>query len=224
MASDPLSFFAVASSDDDQSSDEETTVNNATVPTSAESRPDTALPPPLTALASAKTPEFVTSHLSGDMDWNRMVKKAPYVVPKEYKPWETALPPVETKSSAKDKKPDIALVKQVPQTLIPPKPKPEVPKPAKEIVDHAIMWSKMYQNTNEGGPVKRPRPEDEDADLAGFCHTDTEIGKVAFQFKHQKTETFREKEKRKRNQGQANREKMFVEEEKRVLRQSAENF
>ena len=173
-----------------------------------------------------KTPEFVTRHIRADIDWDKNVKEAPYVPPKEFKPWESALPAVETKSKVKDRKPDLTIVKQVPQSITsaPPSSKPVV-KDKTQYTDHAISWSKMYKDADVQNTIgKRPRPEDDDEDLAGFCHTDLDGQKVAFQVKHQKTAikavTFRDKEKRKRDSGQANREKMFVEEEKRILRQN----
>ena len=220
-----LSFFSVndSSSDDGSSSDSEE--NNQEIKDNAVvHKTEGGLPPPLQVLESAKTPEFVTSHIRSDMDWDKMVKAAPYVPPKEFKPWENALPSVDTQSTTKSKKPDISLIKGAPQTLVPVPPKREATKEkGKNIIDHAVTWSKMYKDSDFSSlAAKRPRPEDEDKDLAGFCHTDINIGKVAYQTKHQKTNnpvTFREKEKRKRDAGQANRDKSFVEEEKRILKQ-----
>ena len=225
MSADPLSFFAVNDEDDATSSEEEEEdtrkLNNGNFETATEG----FLPPPLKALAQAKTPEFVTSHLKTDMDWDKMTKTAPYVPPKEFKPWENSLPSVEAKSTTKSKKPDLALVKGIPQTMaaVPPKAEPQKPQ-VLDTVDHAVTWSKMYNDSGlDPRSSKRPRPEDDDADLAGFCHTDLKKEKKAFQSKHHKSShpgEFREKEKRKRDVGQANRDKSFVEEEKRVLRQN----
>jgi len=224
MSGNPLSFFAAASSDEDSTSSSEENNDLGSITQTSESCPKlkgSSLPPPLQALATAKMPDFVTSHLHDDVDWDQLVKKPPYVPPKEIKPWESDLPAVESKPNVKDKRPDIVLAKQIPQTLIMPHSKPVDTNNQQNIVDHAIMWSKMYKDAPDTGSTKRPRPEDEDEDLVGFCHTDISDNKLAFQVKHQKvSESFRDKEKRKRNVGQANREKMFVEEEKRVLRQA----
>ncbi|CAK8690572.1 unnamed protein product [Clavelina lepadiformis] len=233
MSADPLSFFTACGSDDDDDGSDSDNSNSslgANVAKEVETQDfkmkESALPPPLMALSKAKTPEFVTRHIRADIDWDKNVKEAPYVPPKEFKPWESALPAVETKSKVKDRKPDLTIVKQVPQSITsaPPSSKPVV-KDKTQYTDHAISWSKMYKDADVQNTIgKRPRPEDDDEDLAGFCHTDLDGQKVAFQVKHQKTAikavTFRDKEKRKRDSGQANREKMFVEEEKRILRQN----
>nr|XP_009858503.1 UPF0690 protein C1orf52 homolog B-like [Ciona intestinalis] len=104
-----LSFFQVASdeelSDSDCSENEEAVKSEEVVP---EKQRSSVLPSPLCVLADAKTPEFVTSHLSSDLKWDKMVKKAPYIAPKEFKPWENDLPAFESKSNVKDSKPDIA--------------------------------------------------------------------------------------------------------------------
>jgi len=227
MSADPLSFFAVNDNDDSASDSDSDTEQETYVADDSknETRPESHLPAPLTALAQAKTPEFVTSHIKYDMDWDKMIKAAPYVPPKEFKPWETTLPSVESKSTAKSKKPDLSLVKGAPQTIVPvpPKMEPKNDQPVK-VIDHAVTWSKIYKDSGfDSATSKRPRPEDDDEDLAGFCHTDLDAGKVAFQSKHLKTSnvssSFSDKEKRKRDAGQSNRDKSFVEEEKRILRQ-----
>ena len=191
MSADPLSFFTSNndSSDSDSNSDQENGGTDVGKDSRNETRPENFLPAPLIALAQARTPEFVTSHIKPDMDWDKMVKDAPYVPPKEFKPWENTLPSVETKATVKSKKPDIALVKGVSQTTSPVPPKPEPPKEKPEnAIDHAVTWSKMYKDSGfDSNKLKRPRPEDDDEDLAGFCHTDLDAGKVAFQMKHAKT-------------------------------------
>ena len=224
MSADPLSFFTSNDDISDSDSEQEGESDDAEENEVGKKRPDGVLPHPLTALAQAKTPEFVTSHIKADMDWDKMVKAAPYVPPKEFKPWEANLPSVETKATTKSKKPDLALVKGIPPTIaaVPPKLEPTKDRPS-EAIDHAVTWSKMYKDSGfDSNSAKRPRPEDEDEDLAGFCHTDVDAGKVAFQSKHLKISnptSFRDKEKRKRDVGQSNRDKSFVEEEKRILRQ-----
>ena len=228
MSADSLSFFTANDNDESEESDSDnSSVTNETVePLDInKSNNESNLPPPLLALANAKTPDFVTSHVRKDLNWDDMVKTAPYIPPKEFKPWENALPSVESKSTVKSKKPDLAIVKGAPHTLaaVPPKIQPKVEQ-ISDAKDHAVTWSKMYKDSGfSSGSQKRPRPEDEDTDLVGFCHTDLNVEKNAFQSKHQKTTnaaTFREKEKRKRDAGQANRDKSFVEEEKRILKQN----
>lgn len=229
MSADPLSFFVCS---DDSNSDSDESGKASDTETEFINKNNQAfnqdnLPPPLLALADAKTPEFVTSHIKGGLDWDNLVKTAPYVPPKEFKPWENVLPSVEAKSTVKSKKPDLSIVKGAPHTLTPAPPKAEAKVEVERVTstkDHAVTWSKMYKDSGfSSAAAKRPRPEDEDADLAGFCHTDVDGCKNAFQSKHQKMSTpatFREKEKRKRDVGQSNRDKSFVEEEKRILKQN----
>ncbi|XP_048394570.1 UPF0690 protein C1orf52 homolog [Stegostoma tigrinum] len=80
-------------------------------------------------------------------------------------------------------------------------------------VDMAVKWSCMYQDNGEDAPQRTLLPEEPE-----ISDSDEEDGND-LSAKKRKIETFQQKEKRKRNQGQANREKSFVEEEKRILRQ-----
>ena len=138
-----------------------------------------SLPSPIDAICSGKVPKFISNHLrDDDLDWDKIKKEAPPVPEKEIKPW--ALNPVTIQSTAPDDhRPDIALAKQVPQTLV-PKEKTEiddVQKPVK-IVDHAITWSKMYKDdcTIKGRPVMKF----DDPELNTFCYTDVNKDKNAF--------------------------------------------
>ena len=136
------------------------------------------LPSPIDAITSGKIPKFVTTHLRNDLDWDKIKKEAPPVPEKEIKPW--ALKPVTIQSTApSDHRPDIALTKQVPQTLVPKEKvdQEDVQQPEK-IVDHAIKWSKMYKDTTtlKGRPIM----DFDDPEMNTFCYTDVNKDKNAF--------------------------------------------
>jgi len=221
-----LSFFSVGSSDEDSSDEESSEKIEPTSKIEPVSSDSASLPSPLTALSSAKVPKFVTNHIKKDVDWNKISTKIPEFEPKENKSYGSALPAVGFKSSTKsDKTDDIHIAKQVPQTIL--VPEKTLKRRPPEAADHAVQWSKMYRDFASERKAYRPKAEEEDSDLKGFCHTDTSKDKVAFNAynkdsSNSKSLSFREKERRKRSTGQSNRDKMFVEEEKRVLRQGFE--
>jgi len=183
-----MSFFGCGESSDSDSSspgsdNEEPRVEKESLD-EQKSAKKRLLPPPLEALSAAKVPKFVTSHLHNDINWDRLKKDAPEVEPVEYKHWENCLPPVSTTNNVKHTRPDIALTKQVPQTLVPPtKAQLEAAAgAAKEAsakqVDHAISWSKMYHDGKS--EKRRPAMKFADPELNNFCYTDTQKDKVAF--------------------------------------------
>lgn len=193
---DPLSFFScndvTDSSSSERSSDEDESTKKASYDKEhfgGDVSASSLLPPPLEALSTAKVPKFVTSHLTRDLNWDAMHKAAPEVEEKEYKPWESALPAVSIKSKVRDHRPDIALTKQVPQTLV---PKPANDKKESESAlttesskkkDLAISWSKMYADTSSEdirNKTKRPRMNFDDPELNEFCYTDVNKDKKAF--------------------------------------------
>uniref|UniRef100_A0A4W3HQQ2 CA052 protein n=1 Tax=Callorhinchus milii TaxID=7868 RepID=A0A4W3HQQ2_CALMI len=112
--------------------------------------------------------------------------------PKEFKVWKTiAVPPPESYTTEEKK-----------------------PPPG---VDMAVKWSSMYQDNGDDAPNRLPIASDLLPGELAASESDEED--EATSAKKRKTESFQQKEKRKRNDGQANREKSFVEEEKRILRQ-----
>lgn len=226
MASDPLSFFAAGSDDSSDSDDDEAKEKSAeTKPTvsPAINKPK-LLPPPMVAIAGAKRPEFTIDPLKKGVDWDRLTKKAPVLPEKEFKPWENRLPSVDSSVKTKQGSSESTLAQHVPggSSLNFAQPCPRSGS-AMEFVDQALKWSNMYQNLDKDGHLKRTRPEDIGGE-EGMLYTDLEAEKVAYGGAKKKkvanqTSSFRTKEAKKRTMGLANRDKMFVEEEKRVLRQ-----
>ncbi|MBN3297128.1 CA052 protein, partial [Amia calva] len=120
----------------------------------------------------------------------------PYQPAKEFKPWKTnAVPP--------------------PESYVPEEKK----KTAPPGLDMAIKWSNIYEDNGDDAP----HPPGEQARFVpegeGASGSDEDTGE-SVSAKKRKTENFQQKERRKRESGQASSDKSFVEEEKRILRQS----
>ncbi|XP_078416792.1 UPF0690 protein C1orf52 homolog [Cetorhinus maximus] len=196
--SDPLSYFAAygsSGSDSDSEAD-----SGAVAPLSADRGsgagggpvpgPRAALPRPDELFSSVSRPSFLGSPRSRLIDWEQRLVRAPEEPPKEFKAWKTnAVPPPET-YAVEEKKPPLG-------------------------VDMAVKWSSMYQDNGDDAPQCKAALLPEEPEISDSDEEDAEDPSA----KKRKIETFQQKEKRKRNQGQANREKSFVEEEKRILRQ-----
>lgn len=226
MASDPLSFFAAGSDDSSDSDDDEDkgkTLETKTAVATVANKPK-LLPPPMVAIAGAKRPEFTLDPLKTGVDWDKLTKKAPVLPEKEFKPWENRLPSVDSSVKTKQGSSESTLAQHVPggSALNFAQPCPRSGS-AMEYADQALKWSNMYQNLDKDGHLKRTRPEDVGGE-EGMLFTDLEAEKVAYGGPKKKKvanqpSLFRAKEGKKRTMGLANRDKMFVEEEKRVLRQ-----
>ncbi|MBN3313248.1 CA052 protein, partial [Atractosteus spatula] len=201
---DPLSFFAAygSSSESDSESDCEQGAQAAgrTRQRSAPQQGDTqavagavALPKPDDLFRSISKPSFLYNPLNKQIDWESRTVKAPEEPAKEFKPWKTnAVPPPQSYATQEKSAP-----------------------PGR---DMAVKWSNMYEDNGDDAPQ-----------LAGACAhflpegeelTDSDEDKHSPSAKKRKVESFQQKEKRKREVGQASSEKSFVEEEKRILRQS----
>ncbi|XP_016418015.1 UPF0690 protein C1orf52 homolog isoform X2 [Sinocyclocheilus rhinocerous] len=135
------------------------------------------------------------------IDWDRRAVKAPEEPPKQFKVWKNnAVPP--------------------PQSYVTEEKK----KGAPDGMDMAIKWSNVYEDNGDDAPQAHQGPahflpEEEEQQLDS---DDDESGKQQTSAKKRRVETFQQKEKRKRDMGQATSDKSFVEEEKRILRQSVE--
>ncbi|XP_038649551.1 UPF0690 protein C1orf52 homolog [Scyliorhinus canicula] len=196
--SDPLSYFAAygsSGSDSDSDSGPAAAVSPgregraAGGPLSAPGS-RAALPRPDELFGSVSRPSFLGSPRSGLIDWERRLVRAPEEPPKEFKVWKmNAVPPPET-YAVEEQKPPLG-------------------------VDMAVKWSSMYQDNGDDAPQRKAALLPEEPEISESDEEDAEDPSA----KKRKIETFQQKEKRKRNQGQANREKSFVEEEKRILRQ-----
>ncbi|XP_060685608.1 UPF0690 protein C1orf52 homolog [Hemiscyllium ocellatum] len=149
-----------------------------------------ALPRPDELFSSVSRPSFLGRPGSGLINWEQRVVRAPEEPPREFKVWKTnAVPPPET-YAVEEKKPPSG-------------------------VDMAVKWSCMYQDNGEDTPQRKAALLPDEPEISESDEDDGDDVSA----KKRKIETFQQKEKRKRNQGQANREKSFVEEEKRILRQ-----
>ncbi|KAG5850052.1 hypothetical protein ANANG_G00078160 [Anguilla anguilla] len=154
------------------------------------------LPKPDDLFKSVSKPSFLYNPLNKHIDWESRAVKAPEEPAKEFKVWKTnAVPP--------------------PQTYVTEK------KSAPPGMDMAIKWSNIYEDNGEDAPQPasgnaRFLPDEETP-----VQSDEEQDK-SLSAKKKKVESFQQKEKRKRDMGQATSDKSFVEEEKRILRQSLE--
>ncbi|XP_052396306.1 UPF0690 protein C1orf52 homolog [Carassius gibelio] len=192
-------------SDSSSDSDGESGVKNRSEPepsasTEAQGRKRAAepLPKPDDLFRSVSKPAFLYNPLNKVIDWDRRAVKAPEEPPKQFKVWKNnAVPP--------------------PQTYVTEEKK----KGAPDGMDMAIKWSNVYEDNGDdapqahGGPAHFLPEEEQQQDS-----DDDASGKQQASAKKRRVETFQQKEKRKRDIGQATSDKNFVEEEKRILRQS----
>ncbi|KAJ8376397.1 hypothetical protein SKAU_G00069770 [Synaphobranchus kaupii] len=154
------------------------------------------LPKPDDLFKSVSKPSFLYNPLNKHIDWESRAVKAPEEPAKEFKVWKTnAVPPPQTYATEK--------------------------KSAPPGMDMAIKWSNIYEDNGEDAPQPatgnaRFLP-DEEKPLESDEEQETSLSA-----KKRKVESFQQKEKRKRDLGQATSDKSFVEEEKRILRQSLE--
>ncbi|XP_059197831.1 UPF0690 protein C1orf52 homolog [Centropristis striata] len=156
------------------------------------------LPKPDELFGSVSKPAFLYNPLNKEIDWESLTVKAPEEPAREFKPWKTnAVPPPESYATEPEKK--------------------KGPPPG---MDMAIKWSNVYEDNGEDAPQPftgnaRFLPAEEEP-----SGSDEESDKADLSAKKRRVETFQQKEKRKRDLGQATSDKNFVEEEKRILRQS----
>ncbi|XP_035684389.1 UPF0690 protein C1orf52 homolog [Branchiostoma floridae] len=228
---DPLALFAGDSDSDSDSSDndDELAAKNAqkTDEKKPQTKPANALPDPLSLLASTGRPSFLDRPHERGIDWERRTVKAPEPPPdEEYVPYSyrakgsAALPAVSSHTTT--------------ETFEPTPPAEDPTSEGDRIQKEMRAWNSLYQyepdslvnvseedkavakliaeeavleNMELNAAQKRAAEEDREAERGASS-------------KKLKSETFRHKEKRKRDLGMANREKSYVEEEKRILRQS----
>ncbi|XP_017275888.1 UPF0690 protein C1orf52 homolog [Kryptolebias marmoratus] len=157
------------------------------------------LPRPDELFGSVSKPAFLYNPLNKEIDWDSLTVKPPEEPDREFKPWKTnAVPPPESYAAEPERK--------------------KGPPPG---MDMAIKWSNVYEDNGEDAPQPytgkaRFLPTEEQPS------DDEESEQPALSAKKRRVETFQQKEKRKRDLGQATSDKMFVEEEKRILRQKLE--
>ncbi|XP_016359880.1 UPF0690 protein C1orf52 homolog [Sinocyclocheilus anshuiensis] len=161
------------------------------------------LPKPDDLFRSVSKPTFLYNPLNKVIDWDRRAVKAPEEPPKQFKVWKNnAVPP--------------------PQSYVTEEKK----KGAPDGMDMAIKWSSVYEDNGDDAPQAHQGPAhflpEEEEEEQQPNSDDDESGKQQTSAKKRRVETFQQKEKRKRDMGQATSDKSFVEEEKRILRQSVE--
>lgn len=222
-SSDPLSFFAAGDSSSSDSEDEEnerTVDKNENV--SSETLDADKLPSPDSLFASVGKPSFLHDPGSRRVDWDKLVKNR--TEPAEVNIHESEgggryaaiAPPTGTEeaSSTHNKKVHSSLTAAIVNTYS---------TTSGEISSPPIRYS-----TKEVDPKFRTvsdraevgEAEDVPAPVAGKHSVSSSDRESSSSVKKQKTENFRQKEKRKRDEGQTSRGKSYVEEEKRILRQS----
>ncbi|KAJ8277810.1 hypothetical protein GJAV_G00080340 [Gymnothorax javanicus] len=156
------------------------------------------LPKPDDLFKSVSKPTFLYNPLNKHIDWESRIVKAPEEPAKEFKAWKTnAVPPPQTYATEK--------------------------KGAPPGMDMAIKWSNVYEDNGEDAPKPTTGnahflPDEEKP----FQSDEEQEQEKTLSAKKRKVESFQQKEKRKRDLGQATSDKSFVEEEKRILRQSIE--
>ncbi|XP_035377106.1 UPF0690 protein C1orf52 homolog [Electrophorus electricus] len=158
------------------------------------------LPGPDELFRSVARPAFLYNPLNKRIDWESRVVKAPEQPAKEFKVWKTnAVPPPQSYVAEQKKGPPPGM-------------------------DMAIKWSNVYEDNGDDAPHAPGSrthflPEEEQSKSDEDEEKAENKPKSA---KKRRVETFQQKEKRKRDLGQATSDKNFVEEEKRILRQTAE--
>ncbi|XP_051947153.1 UPF0690 protein C1orf52 homolog [Xyrauchen texanus] len=159
------------------------------------------LPKPDDLFRSVSKPAFLYNPLNKVIDWDRRTVKAPEEPPKVFKVWKSnAVPPPQSYETEEKKK------------------------GAPPGMDMAIKWSNVYEDNGDDAPQAHKGPAHflpEEEEPQQLDSDDDEPGNKK-SAKKQRVETFQQKEKRKRDIGQATSDKSFVEEEKRILRQSLE--
>ena len=207
--SDPLSFFATEDSSDSES--EEIPVPQEVQEKDEENdRPD-KLPSPDTLFATVGRPSFLSTTLNPsdrEVNWDRFVKNDTTENVHSDGTYAAIAPPSDLEQSRGNISSSLSIA--IASTYTTP--------------SHEIS----------AAPVKYTRTKTDDDDVSGDAEpTVTEVVMSSKRAapavkdadggsarKKAKTETFRQKEKRKRDTGMSSRGKSYVEEEKRILRQT----
>ncbi|XP_066529463.1 UPF0690 protein C1orf52 homolog [Hoplias malabaricus] len=201
---DPLNFFLgcddVSSSSDSDGEPAEKQPRVSAPPSAATRGSSGApLPKPEELFRTVSKPTFLYNPLNKHIDWESRIVKAPEEPVKEFKVWKNnAVPPPQSYVTEEKKGPPPGM-------------------------DMAIKWSNVYEDNGDDAPQRQAGqaqflPEEEQPE----SDEDEPEDKQQKSAKKRRVETFQQKEKRKRDLGQATSDKSFVEEEKRILRQSVE--
>ena len=222
-SSDPLAFFAGtdSSSSDSEDEDKDLDEKDDVVPEGLVDK----LPSPDSLFASVGKPSFLHDPSSGRVNWDNLVKNR--TVPAELNihafegggRYAAIAPPTGTEEySLHNKKVHSSLTAAIVNTYT---------TTSGEISAPPVCYSTKevdpkFRTVSDGaeGDGKRqdmPAPVNRKHNLSSSNRVTDETGSAV---KKQKTDNFRQKEKRKRDVGQTSRGKSYVEEEKRILRQS----
>lgn len=210
--SDPLSFFADEDSSDSES---EGTPTPQEVPEKDEEddRPD-KLPSPDTLFATVGRPSFLSTTLNPfdrEVNWDRFVKNDTVENVHSDGTYAAIAPPSDLESSRGNISSSLSIAIASTYTT-----------PSHEISAAPVKYTQPKTDDDDsGGDAEPTLAEDRGAvtssKRAAPTVKDTDGGSAR---KKTKTETFRQKEKRKRDTGMSSRGKSYVEEEKRILRQT----
>lgn len=212
--SDPLSFFAAEDSSDSES---EGIPSPQEVPEKDEedTRPD-KLPSPDTLFATVGRPSFLSTTLnpSGrEVNWDRFVKNDTEENVHSDGMYAAIAPPSDLESSRGNISSSLSIAIASTYTT-----------PSHEISAAPVKYTQPKPNDDDdgiGGDAESTGVEGRGAvtstKRAAPMMKDSDGGSAR---KKAKTETFRQKEKRKRDTGMSSRGKSYVEEEKRILRQT----
>ncbi|KAI8491523.1 hypothetical protein Bbelb_307230 [Branchiostoma belcheri] len=240
---DPLALFAGEDSDSDSDSSENGDAQAAknaqgTEIKKPQSKPANALPDPLSLLATTGRPSFLDRPHERGIDWERRTVKAPEPVSREYGregelPADEEYVPYSYRAKGSAALPAVSSHTTA-ETYEPPPPAEDPTSEGDRIQKEMRAWNSLYQYE----PQSLVRVSEEDKAVAKMIAEEAVLENMELNAaqkraaeedresergatnKKLKSESFRQKEKRKRDLGMANREKSYVEEEKRILRQS----
>lgn len=210
--SDPLSFFAGEDSSDSES--EETPEPEQTESKGEEdSRPD-KLPSPDTLFATVGRPSFLSTTLhpsEGQINWDRFVKNDTDENVHSDGTHAAIAPPSDLESSRGNISSSLSIAIASTYST-----------PSHEISAAPVKYSQRPVDDEDDSGVTEEQVRTERAAVSGDKRAlaTAEESDGSSSRKKAKAATFRQKEKRKRDTGQTSRGKSYVEEEKRILRQT----
>ena len=218
-SSDPLSFFAgedSSSSDSEEGDGIQRRLGKEKEPTVEKPNLD-KLPSPDSLFANVSKPAFLHNPTSGQVNWDKLVKNridpaAHNVHASDGNHYAAIAPPIGTEESLHSNKVHSSLTAAIVNTYS---------TTSGEISAPPVRYSAKDVDSKFRTVSDRTESEDLPMSVVGkHALSDQAVEESDSALKKQKTENFRKKEKRKRDVGQTSRGKSYVEEEKRILRQS----
>ena len=214
-STDPLSFFAGEDSSDSESEGEEnqedTKIDSKLNEKEADSNElSSKLPSPDTLFATVGRPAFLDTAPDRHINWDRFVKKHEDNI-HETDSHIAIPPPADLDSGNRSKPVSSGLSIAIASTYSEPSAEISA-KPVKYTSQDVEPKFRTVSDSNQSEITATAK--------VGSKRPVQEIETGSSSKKAKGVETFRQKEKRKRNLGQTSREKNYVEEEKRILRQA----